>query len=436
MFKFLKEKLQEGIRKISQKFRDASQEKQEEPPKAGDVSEGKDERRPESPVEKEIIEIKTPEAPRGQPKLKPAEQPKQEVQKTTQPVAQKDSPKETRAKKEEREKAAFRDTGPAKAPSPIQAAQEKAQEPIKEKLAGEEPKKKGGFFAKITSAIKEKIVMTTINREKFDGIFSDLELILLENNVAVEVIEKIKADLELRLVNQPIPRLNIEETIRSSLRSSLETILSNPSFSLPEKIGEVKPFIICFVGINGSGKTTTIAKVAHLLKSKGKTVVLAAGDTFRAASIDQLQQHAEKIGVKLIKHDYGSDPAAVAFDAIQHAKTKNADVVLIDTAGRMHSNTNLMDELKKIRKVAGPHLVLFVGEALTGNDCIEQIKEFQQAVGIDGIILTKSDVDEKGGTMISASFVSGKPILFLGTGQQYKHLEPFSKEKLLASLGL
>ncbi|MBI2577209.1 signal recognition particle-docking protein FtsY [Candidatus Woesearchaeota archaeon] len=436
MFKFLKEKLQEGIRRISQKFRDAPLEKKEEPPKDGDISQEKQEEKPEVPIEKKKREIKTPEPPKGQPKPKPAELPEQKEQKTPQPAAQKESPKETGAKQEEKGKAAFQDTEPAKATSPIPAAQENFQEPIKEQPAEEEPKKKEGFFAKITSAIKEKIAMTTIDREKFDGIFSDLELILLENNVAVEVIEKIKADLELRLVNQPIPRLKIEETIRSSLRSSLETILSNPAFSLEQKISGAKPLVICFVGINGSGKTTTIAKVAHLLKSKGKTVVLAAGDTFRAASIDQLQEHAEHIGVKLIKHDYGSDPAAVAFDAIKHAKSKNADVVLIDTAGRMHSNTNLMDELKKIKKVAGPHLVLFVGEALTGNDCIEQIKEFQQAVGIDGIILTKSDVDEKGGTMISASFVSGKPILFLGTGQHYEHLEPFSKEKLLASLGL
>ena len=199
---------------------------------------------------------------------------------------------------------------------------------------------------------------------------------------------------------------------------------------------EEKPFVIAFFGINGSGKTTTIAKIANLLKEKNISCVLAASDTFRAASIEQLQIHADKLGVKLIKHDYGSDPAAVSFDAIKHAKAKNIDVVLIDTAGRLHSNINLMDELKKIVKVSKPNLKLFVGESIAGNDCIEQAKTFNEAVGIDGIILAKADIDEKGGAAISVSYITKKPIIYLGTGQEYKDLKEFDPNLIVEGLGL
>ena len=175
---------------------------------------------------------------------------------------------------------------------------------------------------------------------------------------------------------------------------------------------------------------------ANLLKQNGKSVVMAAADTFRAAAIDQLQEHADKLKIKLVKHDYGSDAAAVAFDAIKHAEAKGVDVVLIDTAGRLHSNTNLVDEMKKIVKIANPDLKIFVGESITGNDCVEQATQFNEAIGIDGIILSKADIDEKGGAAISISFVTQKPILYLGTGQEYKDLKPFNAKELLASLGL
>ncbi len=192
--------------------------------------------------------------------------------------------------------------------------------------------------------------------------------------------------------------------------------------------------MICFVGINGSGKTTTIAKVAKFLKEHKLNVVIAAADTFRAASIEQIELHGERLGVKVIKHNYGADPAAVAFDAIKHAKAKNVDVVLIDTAGRMHSNTNLVNEMKKIMKVAQPDLKIFIGESITGNDCIEQARIFDEAVDIDGIILTKADVDEKGGTAISIGYVTKKPILFFGVGQEYSDLKVFDKRVVLEGL--
>ena len=220
------------------------------------------------------------------------------------------------------------------------------------------------------------------------------------------------------------------------MQSSLADIIQDAPFTLEEKVKEKKPFIICFVGINGTGKTTSIAKITHLLQKNKKQVVIAAADTFRAAAIEQLEHHAQRLDAKLIKHERGSDAAAVVFDAIEHAKAKGKDVVLIDTAGRLHSNKDLMHELKKIKRIAQPDLTLFVGEAVTGNDCVEQAREFNALIGIDGIILAKADVDEKGGTALSISFITGKPVLYLGTGQNYDDLELFVKEKVLEKLGL
>jgi len=259
----------------------------------------------------------------------------------------------------------------------------------------------------------------------------------MENNVALEVIEKIKSDLEKNLVEKPIKRTQIEEIIKESLKNSIDDLFKVEEINLLRKIKyEEKPFVIAFFGINGSGKTTTIAKIANLLKEKKISCVLAASDTFRAASIEQLQHHADKLGIKIIKHDYGSDPAAVAFDAIAHAKAKNIDVVLIDTAGRLHSNQNLMDELKKIVKVAKPDLKLFIGESIAGNDCVEQAKTFNEAVGIDGIILAKADIDEKGGAAISVSYITKKPIMYLGIGQELEDIKEFDSNLVLESLGL
>ncbi|GAH34806.1 unnamed protein product, partial [marine sediment metagenome] len=301
-----------------------------------------------------------------------------------------------------------------------------------EKAEKEEKPEKKGFFGKI----KEKVVTKKINEKQFEELFWNLEVALLENNVATEVIEKIKEDLKQELVEKPIRRSKIEKTIEESLKKSIGDLFEAKSFDILEKIKQKKPFIICFVGINGSGKTTTIAKIAHLLKGKGLSCVLAASDTFRAASIEQLQKHADNLGIKLIKHDYGSDPAAVAFDAIKHAESKNIDVVLIDTAGRMHANVNLMDEMKKIIRVAKPDLKIFVGESITGNDCVEQAKKFDEAVGIDAIILSKADVDEKGGAAVSVSYVTKKPIIYIGVGQEYKDLKEFDSELVIKNLGL
>ncbi|MBT7238123.1 signal recognition particle-docking protein FtsY [Candidatus Woesearchaeota archaeon] len=299
-----------------------------------------------------------------------------------------------------------------------------------EKIIEEKPKKS------LASKIKEKITTKRISEKEFEELFWELELALLENNVAVEVIEKIKQELKVDLVDNPLEKNKIEDIIENSLKETIKDLFKEPDFNLIEKIKESeKPYVILLLGVNGSGKTTTVAKLTKLLQTNKLSVTLAAADTFRAAAIDQIQSWADKLDVKLIKHDYGADAAAVAFDAVKHAKAKKIDVVLIDTAGRMHSNINLRDELKKIVRIAKPDLKIFVGESITGNDCIEQATTFNEAVEIDGIILSKADIDEKGGTAISISHVTDKPILYLGTGQELKDIEKFNVSKLIENLG-
>lgn len=317
-------------------------------------------------------------------------------------------------------------------------------EELKEELIREDAKKREGFFGKIFGKkekgifeiISEKISMKTISEEKFEHLFWDLELALLENNVAVEVIDKIKKNLKEKLVDVPLKRTDVEKIIRESLKDSIETLFLVDKLDLIGNVKKKKPYVIVFVGINGSGKTTTIAKVANLFNKQGYKSVIAAADTFRAAAIQQLEQHAEKLNVKLIKHKYGSDAAAVAFDAIKFAEAHHYDAVLIDTAGRMHSNVNLMDEMQKIVRVAKPDMKIFIGESITGNDCVEQAKRFDYTIGIDAIILSKADVDEKGGAAISVSYVTGKPIIYLGTGQKYDDLKEFEPQMIIQGLGL
>ena len=298
----------------------------------------------------------------------------------------------------------------------------------KEELTKSEEKK--GFF----SRIKESISTKTLSKEKFENIFWDLEVVLLENNVSVKVIDKIKTDLEQVLVDQKLPR-NPSQIIMDTLKESVNDILSFDEVKLLDKM-ESKPYKIMFFGINGAGKTTTIAKIVKHLQNQNKSVVVAAADTFRAAAIDQIEEHTTKLGVKLIKHDYGSDPAAVAFDAVKHAEKNGIDVVLIDTAGRLHSNTNLMGELDKIIRVAKPDLSLFVGESITGNDCVEQALQFNEVTNLDGVILSKADIDEMGGATLSISYTLQKPIYFLGVGQDYTDLIPFKKDYIMDKLGL
>ncbi len=215
----------------------------------------------------------------------------------------------------------------------------------------------------------------------------------------------------------------------------MKEVLADQRFSLSERIkAKEPPFVIMFVGINGTGKTTVIAKLTSRLQKHGLSCVLAAADTFRAGAIEQLTLHSEKLGCRIIKHQAGGDPAAVAYDAVEHAKARKKDVVLIDTAGRMQTNTNLMDEMKKIRRVAKPDLVVFVGDSLAGSDAVEQAKRFDAAVGIDGVVLTKIDADAKGGAALSIAKTIGKPIIYVSYGQEYDEFMRFDADWMVARI--
>ncbi|MFQ5531301.1 MAG: signal recognition particle-docking protein FtsY [Candidatus Nanoarchaeia archaeon] len=313
----------------------------------------------------------------------------------------------------------------------VQELQEKSKEP--EEFS--ETLKPGteGFFKKI----KSKISKVKITEKEFEVYERDLEDLLLENNVALEVTEKIIRELKERIVNQEFLKKELESQVMEDFKQIIGKILVD-GFLIVDKVKEKseKPYVILFCGINGTGKTTTIAKIAQQLKRNNVSSVIAAADTFRAASIEQIKKHGEKIGIKVISQNYGSDPAAVGFDAIKYAKKNRIDCVLIDTAGRMHTSKNLLKEIEKINRVCKPDLKVFVGESITGNDAIEQAKTFDWEIGIDGIILTKADIDEKGGTSLSVGYVLKKPILYLGTGQEYDKIEPFSKKKFIKTLGL
>ena len=289
----------------------------------------------------------------------------------------------------------------------------------------------GGLF----SFVREK----TIQEKHVDDILFELEMELLQGDVAMEVATEVVESVKTDLVGKKIKRSNdITEYTFLALRNAVAEIIDIPGKSMTEMIEEKKqqgePLVVMFVGINGTGKTTTIGKLANYYLKKGYTPVIAASDTFRAGAIEQVTYHADNVGVKIIKHKKGSDPAAVAFDAVEHAKAQGKELVLIDTAGRMQTNTNLMDEMKKIKRVSKPDLVIFVGDALTGNDATEQAKKFNEAIDIDGVILTKADADSKGGASLSIGYVIKKPIMFLGVGQGYDDIMEYDAEWMLDQL--
>ncbi len=299
---------------------------------------------------------------------------------------------------------------------------------------GETNAEKIGAKEKISSLILKREIV--IDESKLDKIIPELETALLESDVAFDVVDRISEELRVRLSGRKKKiGESISEIVLRELKEILKEILSSNSFDFDEwakkAVTERKPVTILFVGVNGTGKTTTIAKIAKRLMSMGYSVVLAAGDTFRAGAIEQLEEHAKRLDVKLIKHSPGSDPAAVIYDAIKHAESKGVDFVLADTAGRMHTKKNLIDQLGKIKRVTSPDLILFVDESIAGNDAIERAEMFNSAVGIDGSILTKLDADPKGGTAISIAYVTGKPILFMGTGQEYGDIVKFDAEWLV-----
>ena len=274
-----------------------------------------------------------------------------------------------------------------------------------------------------------------ISEEKLDDLLWDLEVGLLESDVAYSVIESIKKDIKEEFKHVSFERSKVSEVVEGVLKNAIAHVLKSNEMDFEDFIKKTeKPVVIMFVGVNGSGKTLSIGKIATMLKKIGYSCVMAAGDTFRAGAIEQLSIHADNVGVKIIKHGSGADPAAVAYDAIDHAKAKHKDVVLLDTAGRMQTNINLMDEMAKIKRVAKPDLIIFVGDALAGNDAVEQAKRFNEIVGIDGVILTKVDTDAKGGSALSVAYTIGKPLLFIGMGQGYEDQIAFDPQWMIDNI--
>jgi fused signal recognition particle receptor len=296
------------------------------------------------------------------------------------------------------------------------------------------------MFERLKKGFKEivnKVTTAELKPENLRPILSDFKMSLVENDVAFPVADHVCDELERRLTGVQVKRLDdrkklVEENLRKVL---LDIMITDETIDLL-KCAETKrmkkePLVLLFVGINGTGKTTTVAKVAQFFKDNRYSVVLAASDTYRAGSIEQLDEHAKRLGLRAIKGVYGGDAASVAYDAVNHAKAHGINVVLIDTAGRMQTNQNLMQELQKVKRVICPDITIFTVDSLIGNDAVTQAEEFNKCIGIDGTILTKVDADVKGGASLSVTYVTKKPILFIGLGQTYKDLELFNPERFV-----
>ncbi len=296
------------------------------------------------------------------------------------------------------------------------------------------------MFEKLRSnldSIVDKISKTELTGKDLEQLLQELKTTLAENDVAYLVAERICDGIRQRAASVQVSRLgDRRQPVRSIVREVLlDALKGSGEGSFFEKINMKKqahePAIIVFVGINGTGKTTTVAKIAYLLKNRGYSVVIACGDTYRTGSIEQLEEHARRLDVKTIKHTYGADAAAVAFDSINHARANGINIVLIDTAGRMQTKRNLLDEMKKIVRIASPDFVMLVVDSLTGNDAVEQGRSFSESVRIDGITLTKLDADARGGSAISLAAEIGKPVIFAGTGQAYEDLISFDPTTII-----
>ncbi|WP_309493719.1 signal recognition particle-docking protein FtsY [Candidatus Hecatella orcuttiae] len=299
------------------------------------------------------------------------------------------------------------------------------------------------MFEKLRKAFHtfaDRISTQELTGGKLQSLLEEFKIMLLENDVALSVAEKVVEDLRAKVEGLRVGRLGDKRgPVLEALRGVLCEVLTGcGSLDLlklaEERRKESRPLTLVFVGINGTGKTTTIAKMAKFFLDRGFSTVLACSDTFRAGAIEQLEEHARRLGIKMVKHAYGSDPASVAFDAVAHAQARGINVVLVDTAGRMETDRNLMEEMRKIVRAAEADAVLFVGDALTGNDAVAQAQEFNRYVQVDGSILTKMDADAKGGAVVSIAYVTGKPIVFMGVGQAYGDLKPFHVEEFISQL--
>jgi len=290
-------------------------------------------------------------------------------------------------------------------------------------------------FSSAAKSLGEK----ELKEKDIDEVLSQLEIALLESDVAMEVIDSIKSDLKEKLIGTKVNKKEIEKFVKDSLIESISGLFDSAGkidllSDIASKKESTEPYIILFVGINGTGKTTTLAKIAHLLKKSKISVVVAAADTFRAGAIEQLKEHINRLNLKLVAQNYGSDPAAVARDAVLYAKSHKIDCVLVDTAGRMQTSKNLMEQIEKITNVVKPDFKIFVGDSLAGNDTVNQAKEFHKHTKFDAAILTKSDADARGGAALSIVKVTSTPVIYVGVGQEYEDLKTFDKELFLETI--
>jgi len=294
-------------------------------------------------------------------------------------------------------------------------------------------------FKKFVENVSSTIVAKELSEEELESLLEELLMELVECDVAFEAAEAIINGLKEKLVGKRVSRFSdTRKLVVDALKEALEDLLSK-AYVDKNLIDEVlnrsgEPIKIVFFGVNGVGKTTTIAKFAYMFRKAGVTPVIAAADTYRAGAQEQLRVHAEKIRVPFIGSRYGADPAAVAYDAVEYAEARGYRVVLIDTAGRMHTDSSLMEELRKVVRVVKPDYKILVVDALTGNDAVEQARFFEEAVGVDYIVLTKVDADVKGGTAISLAYAIGKPILYVGVGQKYEDLEKFDPRSIVEKI--
>ena len=288
------------------------------------------------------------------------------------------------------------------------------------------------------SNISKIAVEKQISEKELDRIMENLTIELLESEIPFDLVEQISENIKKQMIDKKFARSDeFKEIIKSEFTKTIKEIFQKvEDVDLIQLINskESKPFKILIVGINGSGKTTTVAKIGHLLKENNISSAIVAGDTFRSGAIEQIKEHADRLELKLISQKYGSDPAAVARDGVEYSKTHNIDAVIIDTSGRVQTNSNLMQEVLKIKNVVNPDFTVFIGDSLAGNDLVSQTHEFFKFTDFNGSILTKVDADVKGGAILSILSETGKPIIYIGTGQEYKDLEKFNEERFLSGL--
>jgi len=453
LFDLLKKKLGKFVKKVKGKTETGSEEQETKVTLEEPFKEQEEIKTPEPTAEETPAAEEEPAEEPAEEESAAEEEPEEIVEKTIKEPEQVEEPKAAEEIEEpekvveeikEPELEVIEEPEP-KAEEEIEAVKEQAEEPVKEAEPIEEPalrplEEKRTLKPKISIRGKFKAAITgsvELKESDLKELLWELELSLLEADVEQTTAEEICRKIKERLSGKKIARgKSVEKIVKKEIGEILASMMQTEEYDLLKEVRakKPKPFKILFLGPNGAGKTTSIAKLTHLLQSKGLKVLWAAGDTFRAASIEQMEVHARKLGVRVIKHQYGADPAAVAFDAVKAAQSKGIDVVLIDSAGRQETNKNLMGELEKITRVIQPDLKIYVGEAFTGQALLQQAKEYDKIAGIDAFILSKIDCDSKGGTTISLLYKMKKPILFVGTGQEYEDLQTFKPEFILKKI--